>query len=101
MIEPRSYTYKITFPSQGWWYWGVHKEKKAGEVYNGSPKIHAEKWDWFEFEKQILEYHETYEEAREAEIRLIKPDLNNPMCLNEGCGGVMSDFLALREKATK
>ena len=93
-MQPRIYTYKITFPYQGWWYWGVHKERKAGETYNGSPKVHRDKWNWFEYEKQILEYFDTYEEARSIEERLIRPDLNNPMCLNEGCGGEMSLALA-------
>ena len=91
MMGPRIYTYKITFPSQGWWYWGVHKERRYGEEYWGSPKAHAEKWKWFEFEKQILEFFDSYEEARKVEIRLIKPDLNNPLCLNESCGGEFSD----------
>lgn len=68
----------------------MHKEKKYGEVYNGSPVTHAEKWKNFEFEKQILEFFDTYEEARKVEYRLIKPDLNNPMCLNEKCGGFYS-----------
>jgi len=89
-MKPRIYTYKITFPSQGWWYWGVHKEKRYGEKYWGSPRAHVEKWKWFKFEKQILEFFDSYEEARKVEIRLILPDLNNPMCLNEGCGGVFS-----------
>ena len=89
-MEPRIYTYKITFPHQKWWYWGVHKEKKAGETYDGSPKVHKNKWKWFEYEKQVLEYFDTYEEARAVEIRLIEPDLNNPLCLNEGCGGRIS-----------
>ena len=93
-MKPRIYTYKITFPHQGWWYWGVHKEKKAGETYDGSPKVHKDKWNCFEYEKQILEYFDTYEEARSVEERLIKPDLNNPMCLNEGCGGEKSLALA-------
>jgi hypothetical protein len=95
-MGPRIYTYKITFPSQGWWYWGVHKEKTFGEEYYGSPKSHAKKWKWFEFEKQILEFFDSYEEARKVEIRLIKPDLNNPMCLNEGCGGHISDVYQSR-----
>jgi len=94
MTEPRIYTYKITFPNQGWWYWGAHKEKKAGEEYNGSPKVHSDKWSWFEYEKQILEYHDTWEDCLKVEARLIMPDLNNPMCLNEGCNGFISEAYA-------
>ena len=93
-MEPRIYTYKITFPNQGWWYWGVHKERKYGEDYWGSPSSHKDKWDWFEFEKQILEFFDDYREANTVEQRLIKPDLNNPMCLNMSCGGSLSDLMA-------
>ena len=90
-MEPRIYTYKITFPNQGWWYWGWHKEKKLGEDYFGSPKTHKDKWDWFEFEKQILEFFDDKVEAQKVEKRLIRPDLNNPMCLNESNGGEISN----------
>jgi len=89
-MKPRIYTYKITFPHQGWWYWGVHKEKTFDDSYNGSPVTHAEKWKNFEFEKQILEFFEDYNEARKVEKRLIDPDLNNPLCLNENSGGGFS-----------
>jgi hypothetical protein len=88
MKSPRIYTYKITFPYQGWWYWGVHKEKVHGEPYFGSPTTHKSKWDWFYHEIQILEFFDSWDEARIVEKRLIKPDLNNPNCLNENnCGG--------------
>jgi hypothetical protein len=89
-MKPRIYTYKITFPHQGWWYWGVHKEQTFGESYNGSPVTHSEKWENFEFEKQILEFFDNYDEAREVEGRLIGPDLHNPMCLNENASGGFS-----------
>lgn len=88
-MTQRYYTYKVTFPHQGWWYWGVHREKK-GDNYAGSPVTHKDKWDWFEFEIQILEYFDDWDEARSVEKRLIKPDLNNPMCLNENAGGGFS-----------
>ncbi len=87
-MKPRIYTYKITFPYQKWWYWGVHKEKTFGDSYDGSPSTHAEKWKKFEFEKQILEFFDDWDVARSVEKRLIDPDLNNPLCLNENsCGG--------------
>ena len=89
-MKPRIYTYKITFPHQKWWYWGVHKEEKHGETYDGSPKTHAEKWENFEFEKQILEFFDDWDEARSVEKRLIDPDLNNPLCLNENSVGGFS-----------
>jgi len=95
-MGPRIYTYKITFPVQGWWYWGAHKEKKPGEFYAGSPKTHKEKWENFYFEVQILEHFDTWEEALEVEKRLIKPDLQNPNCLNEHCGGGLSSEACAR-----
>jgi len=99
MNLPRIYTYKITFPYQGWWYWGVHEEKKYGEFYMGSPSTHKEKWKFFYHEKQILEIFDSVEKAYAVERRLIKSDLDNPMCLNENCGGYPS--FAARSKGGK
>lgn len=95
-MNPRIYTYKVTFPYQGWWYWGWHKEKKFGENYSGSPKTHKEKWDNFEWEIQILEFFDCEVEAQKVENRLIRPDLNNPNCLNEHCGSVISSAAAAK-----
>jgi len=96
MASPRIYTYKVTFPNQGWWYWGAHVEKRHGELYTGSPVTHKEKWDLFEYEVQILEFFETWDEALEVEKRLISPDLNNPLCLNENEGGIGSSAACSR-----
>jgi len=90
MQGPRIYTYKVTFPAQGWWYWGVHKERVYGESYRGSPKTHKDKWKWFRHEIEVLEFFDNWDEARAVERRLIAADLNNPMCLNENCGGALS-----------
>lgn len=89
-MNPRIYTYKVTFPHQGWWYWGWHKEKKFGENYSGTPYTHKEKWENFEWEIQILECFDCEVEAQKVENRLIRPDLNNPNCLNEHCGSILS-----------
>jgi len=89
-MEPRIYTYKITFPHQGWWYWGAHKETKYDETYDGSPVTHIDKWEKYEYEKQILEFFDDWDEAKSVEKRLIRPDLNNPLCLNENEGGNLS-----------
>lgn len=98
--SPRIYTYKVTFPHQGWWYWGWHKERKLGENYSGSPKTHKEKWDNFEWEMQILEFFDCEVEAQKVENRLIRPDLNNPNCLNEHCGSVISSAACKRAGLT-
>ena len=93
-MQPRIYTYKITFEEIPHWYWGVHKEKKFGELYLGSPITHRWMWDFYTPKIQILEFFpftdEGWKEANLVEDRLIKPDLNDPLCLNEGCGGRVS-----------
>jgi hypothetical protein len=87
----RVYTYKITFDEAPYWYWGVHKEKVFGELYLGSPVTHKWCWEMYTPRIQILEVFECSErgwrEARDVEDRLIKPDLNNPFCLNEAYSG--------------
>jgi len=88
----KSYTYKVTFPDQGWWYWGAHKEN--GKSYSGSPITHKDKWENFYYEIQILEYFDTWDEARAVEKRLIRPDLNKEGCLNEHNGGGFSSAVA-------
>jgi hypothetical protein len=92
--QPRIYTYKITFEGAPFWYWGVHKEERYGECYFGSPKTRKWVWDFYEPEIQILEFFpytdEGWEEACEVEKRLIRPDLNDPNCLNENAAGYFS-----------
>lgn len=93
-MTPRIYTYKITFEEIPHWYWGVHKEKEFGELYLGSPVTNAWVWEFYTPQIQILEFFpftgEGWIEANMVENRLIFPDLNNPLCLNEGCGGAIS-----------
>jgi hypothetical protein len=93
-MEPQVYLYKITFEEIPDWYWGVHKENHPGEYYMGSPYTHAWKWEFYTPKKQILQYFEFsaegYREAKLIEDRLIRPDLNNPLCLNENVGGQYS-----------
>jgi len=89
-MQPRIYTYKVTFEEIPHWYWGVHKEKKYNDGYLGSPVTHRWMWDFYTPRIQILEVfpftEEGWKDANLVEDRLIKPDLNNPLCLNEGCG---------------
>jgi hypothetical protein len=93
-MQPRIYTYKITFEEIPHWYWGVHKEKKFGELYLGSPVTHKWMWEFYTPRIQILEFfpftEEGWKEANLVEDRLIKPDLNKPLCLNENYGGYKS-----------
>ena len=91
---PRIYTYKVTFEEIPDWYWGSHKENKYEDGYLGSPETHAWKWEFYTPNLQILElfpYTEKgWKEAQNTEKRCIRPDLNNPLCLNEHCGGDLS-----------
>ena len=92
---PRIYTYKITFEEVPYYYYGVHREKKFGEYYMGSPKTHRWCWEFYTPKKQILEIFpytdEGWLEAQEVEKRLIQPVFNtDKWCLNENCGGIIS-----------
>jgi hypothetical protein len=89
-MKSRIYVYKITFEEIPHWYWGVHKEKKLGEVYLGTPVSHKWMWSFYTPKVQILQFFDSWEEAKLIEDRLIKPDLNNPLCLNEAVGFHMS-----------
>jgi hypothetical protein len=93
--SPRIYTYKITFEKVPYYYYGVHKEKKFGEEYWGSPKTNKWCWKFYTPKKQILELFDYsddgYIEALKVEKRLIKPFFNtDKWCLNENCGGFIS-----------
>ncbi len=94
IMQPRIYTYKITFEEIPHWYWGVHKEKKYNDGYLGSPVTHKWMWEFYTPHICIIEVFpctaEGWREASEVEKRLIKHDLNNPLCLNESCGVVLS-----------
>ena len=85
-MQPRIYTYKITFEEVPYYYYGSHKEKKYNEYYMGSPVTHKLMWDFYTPKKQILEIFNSREDANIIENRLIKPILNDKWCLNENCG---------------
>jgi hypothetical protein len=93
-MQPKIFTYKVTFEEVPHWYWGVHKEKHFNDGYMGSPHTHRWMWDFYTPKLTILEIFPNTEEgwadAQKVEKRLIRPDLNNPLCLNEGCGSFLS-----------
>lgn len=94
-MRPRIYTYKITFIDTPYYYYGVHKEKRFNEYYWGTPATNKWCWEFYEPEKQILEFFEYSDEgwlkAQEIEKQLIKPFFNtDKWCLNENCGGIIS-----------
>lgn len=102
-MQPRIYTYKITFEEVPYYYYGSKKERYYGQEYWGSPKTHKWMWNFYTPKKQILEVFDYtdkgYEECRRVEDRLIKPVLNDKWCLNEVCGGYYS--LSCRSKNGK
>jgi hypothetical protein len=103
-MQPRIYTYKITFVDTPYYYYGVHKEKRFNEYYMGSPKTHKWCWELYEPKKQILELFDYSDggwmEATKIEIKLIKPVFNvDKWCLNENCGN--SPSLTIRSKNGK
>jgi hypothetical protein len=89
-MQPRIYTYKITFEEIPHWYWGVHREKRYNDGYMGSPVTHKWMWEFYTPRIQILEVFPYtdggWDQAVEIERRLILPDLNSSLCLNERCG---------------
>ena len=102
--SPRIYTYKITFEEVPYYYYGVHKEKKFGEYYMGSPVANKWCWELYTPKKQILEVFpftdEGWIEAQKVEGRLIRPVFNtDKWCLNENCMGIYS--LEQKSKAGK
>jgi hypothetical protein len=102
-MQPRIYTYKITFEEVPYYYYGSKKEKRFNEEYWGSPITNKWCWQLYTPKKQILEIFDYsdkgYEECRKVEDRLIKPVLNDKLCLNERYGGNYS--LSIMRKNAK
>ena len=100
VMQPRIYTYKITFEEVPYYYYGSKKEKYYNQKYFGSPVSNKWCWKLYTPKKQILEFFDFsdkgYEECKKVEDRLISPFLNDPYCLNERCGGAYS--LDIRRK---
>jgi len=102
-MQPRIYTYKITFEEVPYYYYGSKKERYYNQKYFGSPITNKWCWELYTPKKQILEVFdytdEGYEKCKRVEDRLISPFLNDPYCLNERCGGAYS--LDIRRKTGK
>ena len=106
-MQPRIYTYKITFEEVPYYYYGSKKEKYFDEEYWGSPVTNKWCWELYIPKKQILELFnytdEGYIEVQEVEKRLIGPVINDKWCLNENVGGIIPFHLCKKggEKAKK
>jgi len=94
------YTYRINFVS-GHYYFGYHKGSGLDDGYFGSPVTHKERWMTTMYSKTILRVFNTKEEAWKAEVELIRPQLADPLCLNENCGGYLSSEACKRGHATQ
>jgi hypothetical protein len=88
------FTYIVKFEEIPHFYWGVHLQREGEKFYLGSPKTHKWMWDFYTPIITPLQFfscdEEGWEEAQKIEKRLILPDLENPLCLNENVGGVIS-----------
>lgn len=85
MIE--GYAYKIIF-DDGCWYWGTSQYKGVSpetDGYYGSPVTHKLKWK-NQHSKIVLKLFQNEQKRLEYENLCIKPDLNDPKCLNEHAG---------------
>jgi hypothetical protein len=85
------YGYKIIF-EDGCWYWGTSQYKGAPpekDGYYGSPETHIAKWGT-PHSKIILKVFDKEQERLDYEEMCIRPDLNNPKCLNEHAGRAFS-----------
>ncbi len=54
-MQPRIYTYKITFEEVPYYYYGSKKEKVFNEEYWGSPVTNKWCWELYTPKKQVLE----------------------------------------------
>lgn len=94
-MQPRIYTYKITFEEVPYYYYGVHKEQRYNEYYMGTPVTHKWCWEIYTPKKQILEVFDYSDEswlnAQKVETRIIKTFFNiDKWCLNKNAGGIVS-----------
>ncbi len=95
------YVYKIIF-ADGKWYYGIHRSTGGNpnsDGYYGSPVTNKAHWA-IPHSKIILKEFESWEEAAAYESDLIKPDLNNPNCLNE-CANLTFSYEVNRKAREK
>lgn len=89
----KSYIYIIYFEDR-YFYYGVRLCPKGitpwEDDYTGSPTTHKDKWKTTSYKKFILKVYDDWKLAQEEEKKIIRPHLNNPLCLNENVGGKIS-----------
>ena len=87
------YIYKITCTAGSFkdkFYFGQHTTENMEDGYKGSGKLLLKYYKKYphDFIKEIISFHDTYDELNEAEEKIVSLWLGHPMCLNltEGCG---------------
>ena len=84
------YTYKVTFEDlPGYFYYGFHKDN--GKPYSGSPVTWRCFWEQFQPEVQVLQWYNTYEDAKNSEESILRATWKSAYSLNENCGGRFSE----------
>ena len=85
------YFYKITNLINGKFYYGVHNTNNLEDGYMGSGKLIHEAYKKYgieNFNKEILKYFNTMDEAFQYEHDIVNEDMiNNPNCYNIQIGG--------------
>ena len=56
-------TYRVTFPTRGWFYYGIH----STDDLNDGIVVLLDKWKNHDWEMEILQFHDTREELMELE----------------------------------
>jgi hypothetical protein len=98
------YVYKIIF-ADGKWYYGIRSlngKASHSDGYYGSPVTNKSHWV-VPHSKIVLKEFNDWGQAATYEASLIKPDLNNPNCLNE-CANLTFSYEVnkkAREKAVR
>lgn len=85
------YFYKITNLINGKFYYGVHNTNNLEDGYMGSGKLILEAYKKYgieNFNKEILKYFDTMDEAFQYEHKIVNEEMiNNPDCYNIQIGG--------------
>lgn len=85
------YFYKITNLINGKFYYGVHNTNNLEDGYMGSGKLLHKAYNKYgieNFNKEILKYFDTMDEAFQYEHQIVNEEMiNNPDCYNIQIGG--------------
>jgi hypothetical protein len=90
-LKKYHFLYKTTNLLNGKFYIGIHSTSNLNDGYLGSGKklrYSIRKYGKENFKLEILEFFDTYDKLRDAEMQMVNEDLlKNPMCMNLAIGG--------------